>query len=73
MKRFACILAIVVLAIPAWAAKKITVAELTSTLKSMSDRKSSDVDVAAALKQLELSEQLTRSDMNDLANYAPGR
>ena len=51
MKRFSCILTIMILAIPAWAAKKITVAELTSTLKSMSDRKSPDADVAAALKQ----------------------
>ena len=65
MKRFACILAIIVLALPAWSAKKVTVAELTDTLKSLSDRKAGDADVAAALKQLELSEQLTRGAMND--------
>jgi len=73
MKRFACILAIIVLALPAWSAKKVTVAELTDTLKSLSDRKAGDADVAAALKQLELSEQLTRGAMNDLAAYAPGQ
>jgi hypothetical protein len=72
MKRFGCILALILMAMPAWSAKKITVAELTDLLKSMQEQKKSDADIALALKQVQLSEQLTRSTMNDLAAYAPG-
>jgi len=72
MKRFVCILALILIAVPAWPAKKITVAELTDLLKSLQEQKKSDADVAVALKQVQLSEQLTRSTMNDLAGYAPG-
>jgi hypothetical protein len=72
MKRFGCILALVLIAVPAWPAKKITVAELTDLLKSLQEQKKSDADVALALKQVQLSEELTRSKMNDLAGYAPG-
>ena len=72
MKRFACILALLFMAVPAWPAKKITVAELTDLLKQMQDQKKSDLEVATALKQVQLSEELTRSKMNDLAAYAAG-
>ena len=72
MKRFGCVLLLVFLAVPAWAAKKITVAELTDLLKSLQEQKKSDADVALALKQVQLSEQLTRSTMNGLSGYAPG-
>ena len=72
MKRFVCILALVLMAVPAWPAKKITVAELADLLKQMQDQKESDLEVATALKQVQLSEELTRSKMNDLAAYAAG-
>jgi hypothetical protein len=72
MKRFGCILALLLIAAPAWPAKKVTVAELTDMLKSMSDQKKGDQDVANALKQVQLGEELTRSVMNSLASYAPG-
>lgn len=72
MKRFGCILALLFIAIPAWPAKKITVAELTDMLKSMQEQKKGDQDVANALKQVELSEELTRTVMNSLGSYAPG-
>jgi hypothetical protein len=72
MKRFGCILVLILMAIPAWPAKKVTVAELTDLLKSLQEQKKSDLDVATALKQVQLSEQLTRSKMNDLAAYAAG-
>jgi len=72
MQRSLCILALIVLALPAWPAKKISVAELTTMLKSMQDQKRSDTEVASALRQVQLSEELTRSTMNGLANYAPG-
>jgi len=72
MKRCVCILAMAVFALPAWPAKKVTVVELTDMLKSMRDQKKSDSEVANELKQVQLSEQLTRSAMNGLAEYAPG-
>ena len=73
MKRFVCILALFVFVLPAWSAKKMSVAELTDMLKSLHDQQKSHADVAAALKQVQLSEQLSRSKMNDLAAYAPGQ
>ena len=72
MKRFGCVLLLVFLAVPAWPAKKITVAELTDLLKSLQEQKKPDADIAMALKQVQLSEQLTGSTMNQLAGYAPG-
>ena len=72
MKRFVCICALVLIAIPAWPAKKITVAELTALLKQLQEEKKSDAQTATALKQVELSEELTRSTMNGLAAYASG-
>ena len=72
MKRFGCILALILMAVPAWPAKRITVADLTALLKSLQDQKKSDADIALALKQVQLSEQLTRSTMNSLSGYAPG-
>ena len=72
MKRFGCILVLIFMAIPAWPAKKITVAELTDLMKSLQEQKKTDLDIATALKQVQLREQLTRSKMNDLAVYAAG-
>jgi hypothetical protein len=74
MKRLACIALTVFLAVPAWpAAKKITVAELKDMLTSMHNDKKSDADVATALKQVILSEQLTRPMMNSLVEDVPGQ
>jgi hypothetical protein len=72
MKRFGCILMLILMALPAWPAKKVTVAELTALLKSLQEQRKSDEDIALALKQLQLSEQLTRDVMNSLSGYAPG-
>jgi hypothetical protein len=57
----------------AWAAKKITVGELTDMLKSMHQDKKSDADVSAALKQVQLTEELTRSVMNNVVEFVPGQ
>ncbi len=74
MKRFACIVVVILLSVPAWpAGKKITVAELTTMLKSLQQQKKSDAEVASALKQAQLSEQLSHSTMNGLADYVPGQ
>src|SRR3974390_540860 len=72
MKRLGCIFALILMAIPAWPAKKITVAELSDMLKSMQQEKKSDADMATALKQVVLSEKLTRKPMNQLAEYVSG-
>jgi hypothetical protein len=76
MKRFGWILAgilVLLLAVsPAWAAKKITIAQLKDMLTSLQQQKKTDAEVAAALKQVELSEQLTRAMMNDMAALVPG-
>lgn len=60
-------------ALPAWCAKKITVAELKETLATMHKNGKSDDEVAAALKQVELSEQLTRAEMNSMVSDVPGQ
>jgi hypothetical protein len=72
MKRSLCFFALILMAIPAWPAKQITVAELTSMMKSMQQDKKSDADMANALKQVVLSEQMSRATMNQLAEYVPG-
>jgi hypothetical protein len=73
MKRFVSILALILISVPAWPAKKkITVADLTDMLKSMQEQKKGDQDTANALKQVQLSEELTRNVMNNLGGFAPG-
>ena len=72
MKRLGWIVLLLLMAAPAWSAKKITVGELKDTLMSMHQDKKVDADVAAALKQVMLTEQLTRSMMNSLSEFVPG-
>lgn len=72
MKQWGWILILVLAALPAWGAKKITVADLKATLASMHSQNKSDAEVAAALKQVELSEELTRNTMNSLVSDVPG-
>ena len=72
MKRFIWVVLIAVAALPAWGAKKITVAQLGELLHGMQLEKKSDAEAATALKQVELSEELTRAAMNGLVNDVPG-
>jgi hypothetical protein len=72
MKVLGWIVVLLLAAVPAFGAKAISVAELKSTLEDMQKSSRSDADVATALKQLELSEQLTRATMNSLVSYVPG-
>src|ERR1039458_9822113 len=72
MKRFAWILVVMMLASPAWAAKKITVQQLKDMLISLQQGRKTDADIANELKQVELTEELTRSAMNSLVSYVPG-
>jgi hypothetical protein len=71
-KRALLCLALALLCLPAWAARKLTVDELTTLLRTMQQQKKTDEDIAAALKQVQLTEDLTQAAMNALAHYVPG-
>jgi len=73
MKRFGWILVLLLMASPAWAAKKTTVEQLKDLLASLQQSKKSDAEVAAELKQIELTEELTRDVMNKLGSFLPGQ
>jgi hypothetical protein len=72
MKRFILFLAFFSLALPAWGGRKTTVAQLSELLHSLAQDKRSDLEAATALKQIELSEQLTRTTMNGLIGLVNG-
>lgn len=72
MKRFGWIFIIFLAATPTWCAKKITVAELEQLLTSLRDQKKPDAEAASALKQVELSEALSRSRMNGFVSLVAG-
>ena len=71
MKRFGWILAVLMLASPAWAAKKVTVQQLKDMLVSMQQSHKTDDEVASELKQVELTEEMTVSTKNSLAGLLP--
>ena len=73
MKRLAWMVVVMLTAIPAWGAKRVTVQQLRDMLVEMQQAKKTDEEVASALKQLVLSEELTHSTMNSLAGYVPGK
>ncbi|MGA8044393.1 MAG: hypothetical protein WCA37_16475 [Terracidiphilus sp.] len=56
-----------------WAIKTITVGELEDLLSTMQQQKKTDEQIADALKQVQLSEELTVSTMNGLIQYVPGK
>ena len=72
MKRVILCLVLFSLAVPAWGGRKMTVAQLTELLHSFVQDKKSDVEASTALKQVELSEQLTRTAMNSLVGLVNG-
>jgi hypothetical protein len=72
MKRLVWILVVLMLASPALAAKKLSVQQLRDLLVSLQQAKKTDAEVATELTQVELTEELTRSAMNDFADYVPG-
>lgn len=73
MKRIIWIAVVLLTAMPAWGAKKVTVQQLRDMLAQMQQAKKTDEEVAAALKQVVLSEELTRPTMNSLVGYVPGK
>lgn len=68
----ALIVAFLLATTPAWCDRRVTVDELQQILRSMQLDRKSDEDVATALKQIELSQELTRARMNDLVSLVPG-
>jgi len=76
MKRFGWFICLSFLfaAVAAWpAAKKITVQELKELLTQLQQQKKGDEEVANALKQVEMSEQLTPEALNGIASDLPGQ
>ncbi len=72
MKRLSWVLALLIVAPRAWCAKRITVAQLEEMLHSMQQDRKSDDDVATVLKQIELSQELSRARMNGLVSLVSG-
>jgi hypothetical protein len=74
MKRFGCILLLVVVAPALWSAdaKKITVAQLQDVLTGLHNSQKTDDQVATELKQIQLSEELTPDGMSNLAKLIDG-
>jgi len=75
MKRFGWMLLLsFTMAAPAWSAsKKITAQELKDMLTQLQQQKKNDDEVATALKQVEMSEQLTPEMLNSLGSLLPGQ
>lgn len=74
MKRFGWIALMLMVAVPAYpVAKKITIAELKEMLATMHKESKSDEDVANALKQVVLTEQLDRATINAFVDEVPGK
>ncbi len=74
MKRFVVFALLVLFSAPCWSApKKITVAELKEMLETMHKDNKGDADVAAALKQVQMSEMLTRPVMDEMSSMVPGQ
>lgn len=72
MKRCILFLLLISLATPAWCGRRVTVAELQELIRSLHSEKKSDAESAGALKQIELSEELTRAALSELTKSSLG-
>lgn len=72
MRKYCAVLAFLIAVTPVWAIKTVTVGQLEDMLRTMQQQKKSDAEIADALKQIQLSEELTVSAMNGLIAYVPG-
>lgn len=57
---------------PCWGSRKLTVGQLEDLLRSFQTEKKTDSDAATVLKQVELTEELTRPAMNSMVGLAQG-
>ncbi len=73
VKRFAWLVVILLIASPSWAAKKMTMQQLKDMLAADQKSQKSDADVAAELKDVELTEEMTHSTMDSLKPLVPGQ
>ena len=73
MKRMRWLVALVLAGAPAWAAQKVTVDQLKDLLATDRKAQKPDSDVAAELRSVELTEQLTRSTMNGMEPNVSGQ
>ncbi|HET7103004.1 MAG TPA: hypothetical protein VFI20_02855 [Terracidiphilus sp.] len=72
MKRLALALIFLVASTPALAAREISVVQLEELLQTSKRDSKTDAEVATALKQVELNEELTLGAMNRLMSLVPG-
>lgn len=70
--RLFIVLALLLSASFAFAARPVTVQELTQALASMHQSGKTDDEVSTRLKQLQLSEELTAAEASSLDQYLPG-
>jgi hypothetical protein len=73
VKRFVWLVMILLIAAPGWAAKKMTVQQLKDQLAADQKSQKSDADVAAELKDIELTEELSHSAIDSLKPLVPGK
>ena len=73
MKRIAWLVVILLTAAPCWGARKMTVQQLKDMLAAAQKSQKPDAEVAAQLKDVELTEVLTHSVMDGLKPLVPGQ
>lgn len=73
VNRFAWLIVVSLIASPCWAAKKMSVQQLKDLLTADQASQKSDADVAAQLKDVELTEELTHSAMDSIKPLVPGQ
>ena len=67
------VVVILLMTLPGWAAKKMTVQQLKELLAAEQKAQKSDADVAAELKDIDLTEELTHSTMDSFKPMVPGQ
>jgi len=72
MKRFVWLVLVLTLCTPVFAEKKVSVQELKDILVSLNKENKNDEEIATRLKEIDLSEELTRSAVMNFAPYLPG-
>ncbi|MGA8087567.1 MAG: hypothetical protein WCA10_09685 [Terracidiphilus sp.] len=73
MKRFIWLVVILLIASPGWAVKKMTEQQLKDLLAADQRSQKSDAEVAADLKDIDLTEELTHSTMDSFKPLVPGQ
>ena len=73
MKRFAWFGVVLLITAPCFAAKKMSVQQLKDLLTADQKSQKSDAEVAGQLKDIELTEELTRSTMDSFKPLVPGQ